>query len=36
MVTGWVFALTATILNSVAGLFESDATRHVHPGSMHS
>jgi len=32
MVTGWVFALTATILNSVAGLLESDATRHVHRG----
>lgn len=27
MVIGWVFALTATVLNSVAGLLESDATR---------
>jgi hypothetical protein len=32
MVTGWVFALTATLLNSVAGLLESDATRHVTRG----
>ena len=32
MVTGWVFALTATILNSVGGLLESDATRNVHRG----
>ena len=32
MVTGWVFALTATVLNSVAGLLESDATRHVSRG----
>ena len=32
MVTGWVFALIATILNSVAGLLESDATRHVNRG----
>ena len=29
MVIGWVFALAATVLNSVAGLLESDATRHV-------
>ena len=32
MVIGWVFALTATVLNSVAGLLESDATRHVTRG----
>ena len=29
MVIGWVFALAATVLNSVAGLLESDATRHL-------
>jgi hypothetical protein len=29
MVIGWVFALTATVLNSIAGFFESDATRHT-------
>jgi drug/metabolite transporter (DMT)-like permease len=29
MVTGMLFALTATLLNSVAGLLEADATRHV-------
>ena len=29
MVIGWVFALAATVLNSVAGLLESDATRHA-------
>jgi hypothetical protein len=32
MVTGLLFALLATVLNSVAGLLESDATRHVAPG----
>jgi drug/metabolite transporter (DMT)-like permease len=32
MVIGWVFALAATLLNSVAGLLESDATRHVPRG----
>ena len=32
MVIGWVFALAATVLNSVAGLLESDATRHVGRG----
>jgi drug/metabolite transporter (DMT)-like permease len=32
MVIGWVFALTATVLNSVAGLLESDAARHVARG----
>ena len=32
MVIGWVFALAATVLNSVAGLLESDATRHVSRG----
>ena len=31
MVTGLVFALLATVLNSVAGLLESDATRHAVP-----
>lgn len=31
MVTGLLFALIATVLNSVAGLLESDATRHVPP-----
>lgn len=28
MVIGWLFAVAATVLNSVAGLLESDATRH--------
>jgi hypothetical protein len=32
VVTGLLFALVATVLNSVAGLLESDATRHVYPG----
>lgn len=31
MVVGLLFALAATVLNSVAGLLESDATRHVTP-----
>jgi drug/metabolite transporter (DMT)-like permease len=31
MVTGLLFALTAMVLNSVAGLLESDATRRVTP-----
>lgn len=32
MVTGLLFALVAMVLNSVAGLLESDATRHVSRG----
>jgi hypothetical protein len=32
MVTGLLFALVAMVLNSVAGLLESDATRHVTRG----
>jgi drug/metabolite transporter (DMT)-like permease len=32
MLIGWVFALAATVLNSVAGLLESDATRRVTRG----
>jgi drug/metabolite transporter (DMT)-like permease len=32
MVIGLVFALAATVLNSVAGLLESDATRHLGGG----
>ena len=32
MVTGLLFALVATVLNSVAGLLESDATRRVTRG----
>jgi drug/metabolite transporter (DMT)-like permease len=32
MVTGLLFALAATVLNSIAGLLESDATRHVTRG----
>ena len=31
VVVGLLFALAATVLNSVAGLLESDATRHVTP-----
>lgn len=31
MVTGLLFALTATVLNTIAGLLESDATRRVTP-----
>jgi len=31
MVIGLLFALAAMVLNSVAGLLESDATRHVTP-----
>lgn len=31
MLTGLLFAVTAMVLNSVAGLLESDATRHVTP-----
>src|SRR3954452_24355334 len=32
MLIGWVFALAATVLNSVAGLLESDATRRMTRG----
>ena len=32
MLTGLLFALTATVLNSIAGLLESDATRRVRRG----
>jgi len=32
MLTGWAFALVAMVLNSVAGLLESDATRYVSRG----
>ena len=34
MVTGLLFALAATVLNSVAGLLESDATRHLARGRV--
>ena len=32
MLTGWLFALAATVLNSIAGLLESDGSRFVTRG----